>query len=115
MVVTQESRTSVVSMDKVQSYSNGHQRLRHESTVDQETPAAAHAPRHAVRFAELAPAPLKVTAGVDVHDAGVATPPPDSANSVSVAETQQQQPAGAKTVTARILTPTGKEPRSVAV
>jgi len=111
-----ESRVSVVTMDK--SNSGGHQAVHDEFTADQQSSAAAKSPtpRHAVRFAESSrPPPLEVTAGVDIHDAGVSSTPPDSANSVSAVEKPQQPAAGARSVTARILTPPGKGPRSVAV
>ena len=96
-----------------------------QSTVNQESPASTEAlrsttPRHAVRFAEQSPpppAPLEVTAGVDVHQTpGVSAAPPDSAKDVGAVDTLEQSgTAGApRSVTARLISTPG-EPRSVAV
>jgi len=107
------ARVSIASTDKVKSNSSGHR----ESSVDQESAATAglnpSTPRHSVRFADSSP----LTAGVDVHDAGVSSSPPDSANSVKVIDTQQQQqqPTGARSLTARISSAPGKSPKAVAV
>ena len=111
------ARVSIASTDDAKSNSSDHRK----SSVDQESAAAAErnpsTPRHSVRFADSCPPPLaQTTAGVDVHDTGISPSPPDSANSVKVVETQQQQqPAGARSLTARISSTPGKEPRSVAV
>jgi len=103
--------------DKLKSNSSDHRK----SSVDQESAAAVglnpSTPRHSVRFADSSPPspPAQTTAGVDVHDAGVSSSPPDSANSVKAVDTQQQQPTGARSLTARISSAPGKSPKSVAV